>query len=81
MRNVMSSVAYVGRDVLGVLFAIQFPVLSLKGKAWFVSVGKIGRARYSPITAKSMRAKYFWAVASAVLFAGVLWDLTRKFPQ
>jgi glycerol uptake facilitator-like aquaporin len=81
MRSVIFSLGYVARDILGVLFAIQFLLLALKGKAWFVSARKIGPPRFSSITAKSMKEKYFWAAVVAAVFAGVIWDLHRKFPR
>ena len=75
----MSTLDYVRRDVIGGLFAIQFLVLALKGKAWFIT--GTAKPRFSATTAKSMGGKYFWAVAAAAVLAGVVWDLHRKFPR
>ena len=76
----ISTLEYIRRDVLALLFGIQCLVLSLKGTAWFVS-GITSRPRISLSKAKSMREKYFWAIVAAALFAGAIWDLSRKFPQ
>jgi hypothetical protein len=76
VRNMISQLDYFRLDLLGALFVVQFLILAVKGKAVF-PVGS-AQPRFSMTQAKSMRARYFWAIAAGALFAGVLWDLYRK---
>ena len=79
MRNVLSSLDYFRRDIFGILLAIQFVVLAVRGKAVFPGGNAI--PRFSTIEVKAMWSRYVCVVAAAAALAGVVWDLLRKFPR
>jgi hypothetical protein len=80
MRNALSDLLYFRIDVLLVLFAIQFLVLAVKGKAIFPS-GMNAAPRFSTAKVKAMWGKYLCVIVAAGMLARVVWDLHRKFAR